>query len=217
MVSELELKVREMDDPNIKIYEMSRQIAKKLKASLETVYHYLIAKRQGLESNAEYLRAILKKRGINSISEYESYKVLKRGFLGKADYANYLYHKKRNRVKNKEEYFEGSWKDRKLDFQDSRALDNIQSDKDYSLISILEVEDRKEEIKFLLNITLERLYEKWRKVLIGRFYEGKTFEEIGKDLNLTRERVRQIEEKALQKFYLLAKQSGLYDLYVEKE
>lgn len=38
-----------------------------------------------------------------------------------------------------------------------------------------------------------------RKFLELRFIQGKTYEEVGKEFDITRERVRQIEEKALKK------------------
>jgi hypothetical protein len=55
-----------------------------------------------------------------------------------------------------------------------------------------------------LHNALSELHENQREVLLHRYgigeYEGKTLEQIGKIYNLTRERIRQIESKALRKF-----------------
>lgn len=55
-----------------------------------------------------------------------------------------------------------------------------------------------------INDILKTLNKREEKVIRERFGfdngEEKTLEEIGQDMNITRERVRQIEKKALQKF-----------------
>ena len=48
-----------------------------------------------------------------------------------------------------------------------------------------------------LNYILSCLYSRERKIVTGRFLEGRTLKEVGKELSLTRERVRQIQESAL--------------------
>jgi len=55
------------------------------------------------------------------------------------------------------------------------------------------------ELSACFSDALSTLSEKERTVINGRFYEDKTLEEIGQDLFLTRDAVRQIEEKALRK------------------
>jgi len=94
-------------------------------------------------------------------------------------------------------------------------MPDVPSNKDYSLIGILEAEDKKEEIKNNLNKILEKLPEEYQLVIKSRFYEGKTLEEIGKEINKTRARIGQLEISALEKLSYLAKQSGIYDLYIE--
>ena len=58
-------------------------------------------------------------------------------------------------------------------------------------------------LKEQLNEVLDTLTERERKVLILRFGledgRGRTLEEVGKEFNVTRERIRQIEAKALRK------------------
>ncbi len=58
-------------------------------------------------------------------------------------------------------------------------------------------------LKQEINMVLEGLTEREEKVLRMRFglYDGRTrtLEEVGKEFNVTRERIRQIEAKALRK------------------
>ena len=51
----------------------------------------------------------------------------------------------------------------------------------------------------LLNLALERLHPRERRVLEGRYLENKTLDEIGAEEGVQRERIRQIEWKALRK------------------
>ena len=52
---------------------------------------------------------------------------------------------------------------------------------------------------------LSKLEDRERLVIVGRLIEDKTLEEIGKDMGVTRERIRQLEKKALRKIALWAK------------
>ena len=54
-------------------------------------------------------------------------------------------------------------------------------------------------LKDVLNEALDTLCSREKIVLEMRFYEDKTYDEIGKRFNVTRERIRQIEAKALRK------------------
>lgn len=54
-------------------------------------------------------------------------------------------------------------------------------------------------IREAINNTLDTLFDREKRVLILRMYEGKTLQESGNEFNITRERVRQVEAKALRK------------------
>lgn len=64
-----------------------------------------------------------------------------------------------------------------------------------------------------LNTLISQLKEQQQVVLIQRFglqgFEPHTLEEVGTGMNLTRERIRQIESEALRKMRFLIKQNGL--------
>lgn len=95
---------------------------------------------------------------------------------------------------------------------DTISLDTIINEDDDTSIDFF-IEDKSAAISFLsideedrtiaINNILETLNDREKKIIIQRFGIGadraKTLEEIGKELNLSRERVRQIEEIALKK------------------
>ena len=62
-----------------------------------------------------------------------------------------------------------------------------------------EREQELRELKVAIAAALHDLSSKEEMVIRGRFFEDKTFQEIGDVLGVTRERVRQIEDKALKK------------------
>ena len=232
MVSELESKVRKLDNKNKSITESARRITLQLELREGTIMNYILAKRAGFSSFSEWRKDRLKKRGFHGWTDYFNYLAkksglkdykelinrayIKTGFWGRADYNNYLYHKKIGHVKDKEEYFEGAWKDKlNLKYKSNESLDKIPTERDFSLIGILKNADKKEEIKSLLDKIIGNLPERYQRIIRGRFYEGKSYAKIGKELKISRERVRQIESKAIRKLYHPAKQS-LYELYTEK-
>ena len=80
------------------------------------------------------------------------------------------------------------------------------SKKDYSEAALLPIRDTYEQEGILLkdkellhNVIQELLDEREMEIIQRRFFEGETLEVVGNRLGLTRERIRQIEEKALKK------------------
>ena len=55
------------------------------------------------------------------------------------------------------------------------------------------------EIKDAISIALSKLTPREERVIRGRFFQGENLEDIGQKFSVTRERVRQIEAKALRK------------------
>ncbi|MDV6315276.1 RNA polymerase sigma factor RpoS [Idiomarina sp. HP20-50] len=92
---------------------------------------------------------------------------------------------------------------------DKALLDILTDDGDTGPEGVLQDENLK------LNITdwLESLNQKQREVLARRFgllgYEPSTLEDVGREIGLTRERVRQIQVEALRKLRDSLKQQGL--------
>ena len=69
-------------------------------------------------------------------------------------------------------------------------------------------------IQYTMDIqaALKRLKPRQSQIIVSRFgFGGKseTLEEIGQSMNLTRERIRQIESKALQRLFLFLKKTAL--------
>ncbi len=233
MISKLELKVREMDDGTKSITENARAIADKLnEKSWKYILTILTAKRQGFDSIKNYRIKNFKKRGFNRLLdlenaqarkrnfkdfyEYQDYIAQRNSFLDYNEYTNYLYHKSRGKFKNQKDFQEREGLLEGLEYIDPEKLDAVISWEDYSFIGILETEDKKEEMRNNLDQILKRLPEKYRLIIKSRFYEGKTLEEIGKEVDKTRARAGQLEVSALKKLSYLAKQSGLYALYIEQ-
>lgn len=69
------------------------------------------------------------------------------------------------------------------------------SDKD----ELLDKRAEQSNLAHIFGNALQTLTSREQKVIYGRFAEGKTLKETGKDINATHERVRQIEAKALRK------------------
>jgi RNA polymerase primary sigma factor len=86
------------------------------------------------------------------------------------------------------------------DDEDSTVGDFIEDKNNYSPIEAANLENLREAIKDLIETGLT---EREAKVLMMRFGIGMntdhTLEEVGKQFNVTRERIRQIEAKALRK------------------
>jgi RNA polymerase nonessential primary-like sigma factor len=69
------------------------------------------------------------------------------------------------------------------------------------------------DIKDNIALWLEELSEKQREVVARRFglrgYESSTLEEVGREIGLTRERVRQIQVEALRRLRSIMETQGL--------
>jgi RNA polymerase nonessential primary-like sigma factor len=69
------------------------------------------------------------------------------------------------------------------------------------------------DIKDNISVWLEELSEKQREVVSRRFglrgYESSTLEEVGREIGLTRERVRQIQVEALKRLRCIMETQGL--------
>jgi RNA polymerase primary sigma factor len=85
---------------------------------------------------------------------------------------------------------------------------NILEDSDLNLITFHRnhywepVEKRRidwDGLVFALSLVLFTLTEKQRIVIIARFWGDKTLEEIGDELGVTKERIRQIESRAIRR------------------
>ena len=70
-----------------------------------------------------------------------------------------------------------------------------------TLQNTYETEDllKNDMLKVAITKVLSTLTAREERVIRGRFFEGETFEDIGQVLCVTRERVRQIEAKAMRK------------------
>lgn len=104
--------------------------------------------------------------------------------------------------------------------QDSEksVIDNVIDDNQHEQESSVVNEEQKK----LLQSALSELSDKQRDVLARRFglggYEASTLEEVGAEIGLTRERVRQIQMEALKRLKVIMKRQGLdhsllYGLY----
>ncbi len=82
-----------------------------------------------------------------------------------------------------------------------RSLDSLEYE-DTSLVNSqsapTEAVDIEDELE-LMRVALDKMSERHRYVLKARFLDGRTLKAVGIELGLTRERVRQIEGKALEK------------------
>lgn len=92
---------------------------------------------------------------------------------------------------------------------DKSLVDMLTDDSDYGPEGDMQEEDVREHIM----AWLENLNEKQREVLARRFgllgYEPATLEDVGREIGLTRERVRQIQVEALRRLRDMLRQQGL--------
>ena len=227
MATEKEIKVREMDDPSKRVAQVAREIADKVGLSTRSVANFLYAKRRGYESYlkmqeeryhqptaTEFFRQYAKKLDL-SIEEYNELTCLKRGFSDISQARKFYKQRKNNPGLSIEQFLADEDRFRDLTLLPFEVLDRYPSREYASEFILKEETEQKELINYKLMETIESLPERLRYVIKKRFLEDKTLKEIGKDLKLTKERIRQLEEEALRKLYSLAIENGLQDLYEE--
>ena len=92
---------------------------------------------------------------------------------------------------------------------DRSLLDTIADDASAEPVAVLEDNDLKSNIEKWLNM----LTDKQREVLARRFgllhFEPQTLEEVGNEIGLTRERVRQIQVEALRRLREILREQNL--------
>ncbi|MEK6844120.1 MAG: sigma-70 family RNA polymerase sigma factor [Nanoarchaeota archaeon] len=189
MASELEARVRELDDENKSGVNSARELANRLNLNYRTVSIWIIAKRRGFDSLKSYFDFLAQKNGFKNRSKYNSY------------------------ILEMKKVFEDNEENQDIKYVDPAILDRTRIHRDCYLISIMKEDN--EEIKNLFEKIIGKLPDKHQRVIRSRFYEEKTLEEIGKELKISRQRINQIEREAIKKLYCLAKQCSLYEIYTD--
>lgn len=219
MVSELELKVRAMDDESRGAWPLAKEIAERENLKFGTVWRYLHAKRHGFKSHTDQINNYAQRKGYKGHSKYQEHRAIERGFLSCKEISHVLRLMKEKRfdsVKEAREYLinrRGLLK--KLDYLNPSILDCFPAGKDFSLERIYGVEERRKEIAILINKIVETLNERDQKIIKGRFFEDKTLQKLGDERRVTAQTINILEERALKKLYYRAKKIGLYDLYID--
>ncbi|MEK6914857.1 MAG: sigma-70 family RNA polymerase sigma factor [Nanoarchaeota archaeon] len=176
--------------------ETGKEISKKIGISKEMVYIIFSAIKQGFHSIPEYHDYVIKKiinpetgNKFLDINEYDNYISRKRGFKNFSNYVQFrkLEAKLNGKSLSKQEKFERSIRLFSLKKLDRKILD----DKNLEL----EIENI-DNLELLLN----RIPDRYRKVLEMRYIDEKTQEEVGREINLTCQRVQQIEKRAFEYF-----------------
>ncbi len=203
MISKLEKKIRESDISSKGIMKMSRLLAKKFKKSVETIHKILIAKRQGYYRKYSWEQDLAKQKGFSSLNHYRNYRAIINGFLDDKDYRNYLGKRLKGICKSKKEYFKIVNLGGKLKYFASDLLDKLpQINKNEAI----------EELSDLLEKSLKDLNNKQREVIKMLYYNDFSLRKAGKEINLSGERIRQIELEALNKLYFIGKKYKLDEI-----
>jgi RNA polymerase sigma factor (sigma-70 family) len=259
MVSELEKKVRELDDYSKKRSLLSIEISKKTGTNINIVRAFLRAKRLGFNSHSEYLEFLVEQRGFNSKAEYYGYLARQKGFNSPSEYKEHFARNKgfnsrgeyndnlarkkgfKSHTKYQEHFARQKGFNSITEYREHFArqkgfnsiteyyecLANKKFQKDIEIIpdsrfeniltsrnlSSLEEEER-EMYYSLLGFLVDNLPDRERKIIRERFYFGSTLEEVGKEIGVTTERVRQIQENALWRLGFMAKIARLDEFYV---
>lgn len=114
-----------------------------------------------------------------------------------------------NNLKNKPKYFDAiirkyfmSEKDYYLTLYQNQTVEDVLY-KAILQIDEYKIVDLTQDEKDLINTALDRLHEREKDVIIQRYADKKSLDEVGYDYNVTRERIRQIETKAMRKLRII--------------
>lgn len=193
MVSPLEQSVRDLDYPKGTITEIATAAAHVLGANKNTAIGYIFAKRKGFASYENYAKEKIMSRWGLSMSKYVIMITKKNhGSITNARTLTALkaglntYHEYKRKCKKKQRKFEQS-QITNFNFRHRKKIPDSENPQE-------EIELR-EFIPKLLNY----LNPKEKLILEQRYFQDKTLEEIGKENNLTYQRIEQIEKQSLAK------------------
>lgn len=114
-----------------------------------------------------------------------------------------------NGLKNQSRYFDTIIRKCFMDENDyCLVLYRNQTVEDRIYKAVLQIDEYKiveltQEEKNLINQALNRLNEREKDIIIQRYADKKSLDEVGYDYNVTRERIRQIETKAMRKLRII--------------
>jgi len=198
MVSKLEKEVRKRDNSKFIVKEISKSISKaistKLNAKRKTIEHYVRVKRNGFESYTDYKKHLAKECGFENYQSYLDYLAKEKG------YSSNLERQKANanarNLRLNRNYFS-------MKQQIRRTILNEFEEKivEYSENIFPKGEEiNLEEIELKLDIEqlLGHLDKRSRKIIEEVHFYGESLTDVGKKLSLSRERIRQIEQKSLE-------------------
>ena len=213
MASKLEQKVRELDNEDERICQSAKRIAGALNKKVQAIHKIIIAKRHGFHDIASYYDYLSRKKGFKNFPEYRTFRAQTRGYINRNEYGLYCYQKKKGTFRDLRDFQEREGFNSDINYLSPFVLDNLPLDRDHSPSSfILEKGEENKKISLILGNIIKKLPSRYALIIQKRFYEGKSLRKVGEELNISGERIRQIETKALKKLYYLAKANGPYNI-----
>lgn len=203
MVSRTEARIREIDDDSKSIRKSARAMTDIFDISYDHIRNVISAKRAGFESLQKYKLNKLKQKNFDSFYDY-------RNFCGIAKDKAKIWHerwaKKRgfNSFSEYVKYCKFARSDKLLDVPlPQRKFEEtlkIVSNDELGILPVYNSPDfDREEYWTLVQEAMKDLSVKEYQVIIGKYFDGKTFEEIGKEIKRTRQNAQQMEVSALEK------------------